>query len=149
CIAGAEAYGVMQTANRLVAASEHAQAPLREHAKSYAKAVARIEAAEAKVNTLPTTSIRLEKAEAAKTAADKAVFEKSAERGCRENCRALLQTASQQAAMEVSTARAALENSRNAAEQELASAREALGKLEAPVSATPLADRTGIAAWIL
>src|SRR5262249_5545246 len=32
CIAGAEAYGVMQTANRLVAASEHAQAPLREHA---------------------------------------------------------------------------------------------------------------------
>jgi hypothetical protein len=38
CIVGAETYGVMQTANRLVATRESAQAPLRE--QSYAKALA-------------------------------------------------------------------------------------------------------------
>jgi hypothetical protein len=126
CIVGGEAYGFMQTANRLVAASEKTQAPLREHEESYEKAKARVEAAEAKVKNLPTTSSRLEKAETAKAAAAKAAVDKSAEKGCRENCRQLLQGESQQAAIEVEKARAELENSRKTAELELSNAREAL-----------------------
>jgi hypothetical protein len=149
CIVGGEAYGVMQTANRLVAASEHTQAPLREYAREYARAKERVEAAETKAKNLPTTSSRLEKAEKAKAAAIAAVVDKSAEKGCRENCRQLLQAQVNAAAEDVDKARAELENSKREVEQELASAREALGKLEAPVSATPLADRTGIAAWVL
>jgi hypothetical protein len=149
CIAGGEAYGVMQTANRLVAASEHTQVPLREHAKEYARARERVEAAEARVKNVPTTSKRLTDALAAKASADAAVVAKSSERGCRENCRQLLQAQVGAAAEEVEKARAELESSKTAADTTLVSARRELDSLKAPESATPLADRTGIAAWIL
>jgi hypothetical protein len=149
CIAGGEIYGVMQTANRLVAASEASQAPLIANNEARAKATTRVTEAEARLRGIPATSDRLKSAEAAKTAADKAVVDKSAERGCRENCRQLLQAQVTAAADEIATARAELDNSTKSAEIELASAREALASLKAPESATPLADRTGIPAWIL
>jgi hypothetical protein len=149
CIVGGEAYGFMQTANRLIAASEKTQAPLRANEEDRAKAKTRVTEAEARLRDVPATSKRLEKAEAAKAAADTAVIEKSADRGCRENCRQLLQAQVNAAADEVQKARAELESIKKAAETELASAREALAGLKAPESATPLADRTGIPAWIL
>jgi len=71
------------------------------------------------------------KAEAALEAAQTAVTVKSAERGCVKNCAALLSNA-------VETARADLDR-----------ARSRLDAVEIPPSATPLADRSGMAAWVL
>lgn len=108
----AEAYAIILTAERVVAAREAAQAPIRE--------------AEAIRLSLVD---RLERAEAAKKTVDAAAVEKVAERHCAQNCRALLQD-------QIASAQAEVE-----------AAREALAALKPPASATPLADRIGIAGW--
>ena len=149
CIVAGEAFGFLQTANRLVAGTEATQAPLREHAEAHAKAAKRLEVANTAVDRLPATSPRLEKAEAAKKVADAAVVAKAGERGCVSNCRHLLEKAVDDAATEVKAARAALDASNQKARDELASARAALAGMKAPESPTPLADRTGIPAWVL
>jgi hypothetical protein len=149
CIVAGEVFGFLQTANRLVAGSEATQAPLREHAEAHAKAAKRLEIAKAAVDGLPASSARLEKAEAAKKAADAAVVAKASERGCVANCRQLLEKAVDDAAAEVKAARAALDASNQTVRDELTSARTALAGMKAPESPTPLADRTGIPAWLL
>ena len=106
-IAG-EAFGFLSTAERLIAGREAAQTPLRAAAEDYAKASQRVADAAAAMVALPTTSTRLEAAIAKKDTADRAATEKSAERGCRENCRQLLQGQVDEAAREVVAARAAL-----------------------------------------
>jgi hypothetical protein len=149
CIIAGELFGFLQSANRLVAGTEATQAPLREHAEAYSKAAKRVEVAKAAVDKLPLTSERLTKAEAAKKAADDAVVSKAAEKGCRENCRQLLQAQADAAATEIAAARSALDSSNQRARDELAAARSALAGQRAPQSATPLSDRTGIPAWLL
>ncbi len=149
CIVAGELFGFLQTATRLVAGTEATQAPLREHAEAYAKASKRVEVAKVAVDKLPTTSVRLTKAEAAKKAADDAIVAKAAEKGCRENCRQLLQAQADAAAGEVTAARAALDAGNQKARDELTAARTALAGMHAPQSATPLSDRTGIPAWLL
>jgi hypothetical protein len=72
---------------------------------------------------------RLAEALAAKKKADDAAIYEAAKRDCRANCAALLQDAKRDA------------------ESELTAARNALDNLPALRSATPLADRLGIAAW--
>jgi hypothetical protein len=106
-----------------------------------------VTAAEAKVKSPPTTSDRLKDATAAKTAADQAVTDKSAERGCREHCRALLQKAVDDAAEEVKAARAELEKAKAGATTALKGAKAVLAGMKAPESASPFADRIGIPAW--
>jgi hypothetical protein len=113
------------------------------------KALERVRNAQTALDRLPTTSLRLEAALAAKTSADQAAIDKSAERGCRENCRALLQAQVDAAAAEVEQARVELGNGRTTAEGESAAARKALAALSALPSPTPLADRLGVAGWLL
>jgi hypothetical protein len=149
CIVAGEAFGFLQTANRLVAGSEATQAPLREHSEAYAKASKRLDVAKVAVDRLPTTSPRFQKAEAAKATADAAVVAKASEKTCVKNCRDLLQAQVDGAAAELSAARAVLDASNQKARQELADARAALVGMKAPESPTPLADRTGIPAWVL
>ena len=149
CIVGGEAYGFLQTANRLLAGTEANQAPRREHSKEHARASARVKSAKAAVDNAPTTSRQLEKAEAAKAAADKAVVEKSAEPGCRANCRQLLQAQVDAAAGDVEKARTALEAGSSTKEMALRDAEAALTVMTPPELPTPLADRSGIPAWII
>ena len=81
--------------------------------------------------------------------ADAAVVAKSAERGCLENCRKLLQAQVDAAAVEVEQARSQIAAERRRKEDELTAARAAFEKIKPPASASPLADRVGIPAWLL
>jgi len=146
CIACGEAYNFLQTSNRLTAAAEAAQAPKREHAKAFAKAEADVRTAQASVDT-PATSQRLKHALHAKEVADQAVIDKSAEKGCRENCRQLLQAAVDSAADEITRARAAIEAAQRSAKANLETAKATLAVMPAPESPTPFADRIGMPAW--
>lgn len=148
-IVAGEAFGFMMTAERLVVGRETAQAPLRAHQDLHAKAARRVDNASASLAGLPATSPRLDAAAAAKAAADQAAIDKSAERGCRDNCRQLLQAQVDAAGREVDLARAELHLRADAAIAELAAARAGLAGLQAPASATPLADRVGVAAWLI
>jgi len=112
------------------------------------------------------SSDRLRLAEESKVAADRAALEKAAERSCAANCRVLLQDQVARAAAEVSAARAELEalaetasREIKAAEDEIAGryaaaevavkvARADLDAARMPPSASPLADRLGVTAWI-
>jgi hypothetical protein len=148
-LAAGEAFGFLATAERLIVSREAAQAPLRTNEEDRAKAAGRVTAAEEALRNLPATSERLKTAESEKAAADAAVRENSASRSCRDNCRQLLQAQADAANKEVGAARAELEQRRASAEQELADARQALNAFKAPVSATPLADKTGFPAWLI
>src|SRR5262245_45802479 len=148
-IAAGEAFGFISTAERLIVSREAAQAPLRAAEQDRTNAVERVRNTHNALDRLPTTSPRLEAALATKASADQAAIDKSAERGCRENCRALLQAQVDAAAAETEQARAELGNGRTVAEGELTAARKALAALTAPPSPTPLADRLGMPAWLL
>jgi hypothetical protein len=149
CIFAGEAFNLLGTAERLIKGREVEQAPLRVAQELRAKAAKRVDAATKSLERAPTTSKRLEDAIKAKAEADKAVVDKSAERGCRENCRQLLQAQVDAAAAEIRDAQTTLDEARQKAEGELAAARTALASIKAPDSPTPLADRTGIPAWII
>jgi hypothetical protein len=123
-IAG-EAFGFIMTSERLIAAREAAQAPIRAAQETRSKASQRVADAIAAAASAPTTSARLEAALAAKAAADAAVLQKSAERGCAVNCSALLQAQVDAALVEVSNARQELVARRAAAAAELQQARAA------------------------
>ena len=149
-VAVGELFTLTATAERLVAGRELAQAPLRagqDALDAAAKRVAEAKAAHEKAKG--ATSRRLEDAKAAKAAADAAVVDKSAERGCREHCRHLLQKAVDDAAEEVAAARAELTKAAREAEGRLQAAQAALSTIKPPPSATPLADRLGAPAWAL
>jgi hypothetical protein len=148
-ILAGEAFGFLSTAERLVVAREAMQAPLRVAQEAFDKARARASAAAQAIGALPPTSPRLEAAQATKAVADAAVVAKSAERGCVENCRRLLQAQVDAAALEVDSARAEVDARRKGADAELVAARAAMDSLQPPVSATPLADRLGVPAWLL
>src|SRR5262245_58844797 len=148
-IAAGEAFGFISTAERLIVSREAAQAPLRAVEQDRTKAIERVRNAQNALDRLPTTSPRLETALVAKASADQAAIDNSAERGCRENRRALLQAQVDAAAAETEQARAELGNGRTIAEGELTAARKALAALTAPPSPTPLADRLGMPAWLL
>lgn len=148
-IAAGEAFGFISTTERLIVSREAAQAPLRVAEQDRAKAIERVTNAQIVLDQLPATSPRLEAALATKSLADQAVIGKSAERGCRENCRARLQAQVDSAAAEIEQARAELGKSRTTAKSELTASRTALAALTAPPSPTPLAERLGVAAWLL
>ncbi len=142
-----EVYALLQTAERTIAHREKQAAPLREADHKRAKAQRRIDAATAAVEKAKADTPRLTAALAAKTSADAAAVTKAAEKGCRENCRQLLQQQVENASKEIVEARAEIAGNEKEAAAELAAARQALEDLPDPVSASPLADRTGIAAW--
>jgi hypothetical protein len=109
-----EGYALLGTADRIVTMRETQQAPLREATARNAEARGRLDTAERNH----------------KAAVD-ASREKAAEKGCAKNCAALLQSAIDNAAREVTDARMALSDA------------------PLPASPSPLADRLGIAPWAL
>lgn len=148
-ILAGEGFGFLMTADRLIVGREAQQVPLRVAQEAYAKAEKRVQDAEDALATAPATSPRLTTALAAKSAADAAVVEKSAERGCLVNCRQLLQGQVDAAAGEVALARAEIDVARKGLVDELEVARTALTSMKPPVSTAPLADRLGWPAWVL
>ena len=85
-----ELYALILTGERIVSTREAAQVLIREAMELRGTAARRVDMAEAALASTHRSD-RLERALAAKAAADRAVVEKSAERGCASNCRALLQ----------------------------------------------------------
>lgn len=147
-IVAGEAFGFLMTGERLITARDAIQAPVRAAQEMFDKARQRVTDAEAGL-AAPAASQRLTSAESAKAAADAAAVAKSAERGCLENCRKLLQAQVDAAAHEVEQARAGIAHDRQRKEAELSAARAAFEKIQPPTSASPLADRIGIPAWLL
>jgi len=148
-IVAGEAYGLIATAERLIVGREAAQAPLRQLAEDRASAQRNLEAATMALARFPLSTPRLDKALADKAATDAAVVAKSAERGCVENCRRLLQAQADAAEQEVDRARADMERQRSDAVRHIARAKTDLESLKPPASPTPLADRLGWSAWVL
>ena len=149
-VAVGEVFNLTATAERLVMGREASQAPLRAGQNALDAATKRVADARAAHEKAKTaTSRRLEKAEAAKAGADKAVVDKSDARGCVSNCKQLLQKAVDDAAAEVAAAREELAQGVRKAEGEFQAATAALGTIKPPPSATPLADRLGWAPWVL
>ena len=142
-----EAWSLFLTAERTIAHRELQQRPLREELQAYARAIERVRSAKTAVDLSPTRSERLQKAEAAKSAADAAVVDKASEKGCLANCRQLLQAQVDAAASELAEARAELRTRWAKAESELATARAEVAAMKEPASATPLADRLGLEGW--
>jgi hypothetical protein len=147
-----EGGAMLQTAQRVTAAREAARAPLTSQVLKRRDALAELAKAEA-ARPAPVDHSRLEAAERAKSEAEKAIREKSAERGCMKNCRLLLQAAVDAAEQEVKAARGDI--ARREAEQSSAvakhikAARAAVDALPPPQSDTPLADYTGVPEWLL
>lgn len=146
-----EGGAMIQTAQRVTAAREASRAPMV--ALELKRQAALDELAKAQSATpQPVDHSRLDAAETAKAEAEKAVREKSAERGCRQNCRLLLQSAVDAAQREVEAARADV--ARQEADQSAAIAKRAeiakavVSALPPPQSATPLADYTGVPEWL-
>lgn len=146
CMFAAEGYQLTQTAERTAGMAEARQAPLRDAVIVREKAAARVSEAEAALARLDYMP-RLSNAEAAKKAADEAVRSDAAKPGCARNCRALLEQQVRDAQKEVDQARSDVGQAKDKARQDLDRARTALALLPAAPSATPLADRTGIAQW--
>jgi hypothetical protein len=138
-----EGYNFPQSANRLIAGSEAASGTQARTCQGVREAEADVRAAQAIVDA-PQTSQRMTDALHAKEIADKAVTDKSAERGCLANCRQLLQTAAMEAAQEVTAARAAIEADHQTALTNLSTVKSVLAAMKAPESPSPLADRLGV-----
>jgi hypothetical protein len=143
-----ELYALILTGERIVSTREAAQVLIREAVQHRQAAERRVDMAEAALASTHRSD-RLERALDAKAAADLAVVDKSAERGCASNCRALLQAQVDAAQREVEVAGldqdAARERARRAAE----AARAELAAIGLPPSSSPLAARLGLPPWAL
>jgi len=148
-IAAGEVFALLSTAERLTAAREASQSPLRQALEARQKLETRVAKAEAAIMALPDASARLQAVMQSKTAADTAVVTKSAERGCAANCRLLLQAQADQSQQEVEAARRDMAETRAKLEQAVTAARGDLAAFRAPPSVSPLADRIGWPAWVL
>lgn len=147
-----EAGAMLQTAQRVTAAREAMRAPMAAEAAKRQLAADELTKAEAAQPT-PADRARLSAAERAKSEADTAARDKSTEKGCRENCRLLLQAAVDSAQRELETARSELAShdvkQATAIASRIEKAKAALMALPPPQSATPLSDNTGLPEWAL
>lgn len=143
-----ELYTLILTSERILSTRDAARVSIQavvERRQSAARLVRDAEARHAKADSSP----RLERAITAKATADRAAIEKSAERSCASNCRALLQAQVDAAQREVDAALAARSEATAHAARVLEAARLELAALRPPPSASPLAARLGLPAWIL
>jgi hypothetical protein len=102
---------------------------------------------------VPVDGTRLTTAITAKTSAEAAVRDKAADKGCRENCRMLLQSAVDAAQREVAAARAEFDELTRKESARLkdrcTAAKAAVATLPPERSATSLADRLRVPGWAL
>jgi hypothetical protein len=144
-----EGYGMLATAERIIAVRDASQAPTRQAEQERRVAEGHLRSAEAAL-VAAQTSPRLTAALQGKATAEKALVEKASERGCAENCRLLLQSAVSGAVVEINAARAELERGRTQLQGEVVKARERVAAIKMPaVTGTALAQRLGIAPWLL
>jgi hypothetical protein len=147
-----ECGAMLQTAQRITAAREAMRAPVAAHALKRQAAIDDLTKAEA-VTPEAIDRTRLETAERAKSQAETAVRDKAADKGCRENCRVLLQTAVDNAQREIEAARSEIATRETVQSATIAKridrARAAVAVLPPPQSATPLADNTGLPEWAI
>lgn len=141
-----EAWSMLSTAERIIAAREASAEPARLLAINRKAAEQRL--ADAKANG-SATSPRLEAAMLAKRSADAAVASEASKKGCAVNCRALLNKAVDDAANEVSAARREIESERASSRMLIAKLEAELAALPSPKSETPLADKIGWQGWAL
>lgn len=144
-----EGYALIATGERTISARDANIAPITAAVEARKQAEARVVSAELAVLTVAATSPRLEAAIAAKAAAESRAMDDASKKSCAANCRALLEAATATAAREVDAARAEISGFRLQAELRLSEARNAVVALPASRSASPLADRLGIAGWAL
>jgi hypothetical protein len=144
-----EGYALIATGERTISARDASVAPITAAVETRKLAEARVVAAELALASVAATSPRLDSAIAAKAAAETRAMDDASKKSCAANCRALLEAATSTAAREVDAARAEIAGFRLKAELRLADARAAVIALPAYRSASPLADRLGIAAWAL
>ena len=144
-----EGYALIATGERTISARDASVAPITAAVETRKLAEARVVAAELALASVAATSPRLESAIAAKAAAETRAMDDASKKSCAANCRALLEAATATAAREVDAARDEIAGFRLKAELRLAEARAAVIALPAYRSASPLADRLGIAAWAL
>lgn len=149
CIVGAEVFGFMLTAERIVGAREAAQAEAKGILARRQVASDRLKKAEAGLAAALQATPQLQSALDAKRAVNEAILRDSAKNGCRENCRQLLQAQAGNAEAEVARLRLALDSEREGAQREVAAARVALSALPPSITESPLADRLGVPSWVL
>lgn len=146
-----EGGAMIQTAQRVTAAREASRAPIVALELKRKSALDELAGAKA-AKSPPEDRSRLITAEKAKLETENAVREQASDKGCRENCRLLLQAAVEAARREVEAAREDI--ARREADRSLAIAnrieiaKAAVAALPPPRSPTPLADYTGVAEWV-
>jgi hypothetical protein len=142
-MAAGELYALAGTAERVMAAREAQQAPLREAQAKHDRAAEALRTAQA-AKPAPASRERLETATAAHRAATEAVRGSAADMGCRANCAALLQAAVDSATRELAAARDAITAHDEAEAKRIASgvaaAQAVLDAAPVPTNASPLAD---------
>lgn len=147
-----ETYAILTSSEATLSARDAAVAPLQDLAKKWKAAAGELAAAEA-AGPAPVDRSRLDAAESAQAAAEAAVREKAADKGCRENCRLLLQSAVDAAQREVAAARTEFGAKTKVEFQRLqdrrAAAKAAVTILPPERTATPLADRLRVPEWAL
>lgn len=143
-----ELYSLILTGERVVGTREAAQVTIREAGMRRQAAERRVGEAEASLASAHRSD-RLERALAAKTAADLAVVDKSAERGCASNCRALLQAHVDAAQREVDAAHLERNSSLERATSTVEAARAELARMGLAPDQSPLAARLGLSASTL
>ena len=141
-----EAWGLLSTAERIIAARETAAEPARKLGEARRAAEKRL--AEAKAATADS-SPRLVAAQEALKLANQTVAAKASEKACVSNCRALLNKAVDDAAAEVAQARRELDSRKSQIAANVQAAQDAFDALPPPKSETPLADRIGWQGWAL
>lgn len=141
-----EAWGLLSTAERIIAARETAAEPARKLGEARRAAEKRL--SEIKASTAET-SPRLVAAQEALKLANQTVATKASEKGCVSNCRALLNKAVDDATAEVAQARRELETRKSEIAANVQAAQAAFDALPPPKSETPLADRIGWQGWAL
>jgi hypothetical protein len=133
-LAAGEAWGFLATAERNITSREAMQTPIHDAEARHKAALERLATAE--------HSDFVARAEAAKAKIDSEAMAKSAEKTCKENCRAILEG-------QVNAAKMAVETAKADVQREIAAARANLAQNPLPGSASPLADRLGWPAWLL
>ena len=141
-----EAYALLSTAERVIAARERQEVPLKRAAEARDTAQERLKRAEAALGGA-RRSPRLERALAAHEAAAAAVISESSKRTCSRRCIAALEQQAADAAAEVDAARRERDEARAQAQREVFEARAALAALPMPRSADTLAAVMGVPGW--
>jgi hypothetical protein len=144
-----EGFGLLRTAERLVEDRAIKAAPLTaahaERQRAHAAVMTAIDAQK----TLSDTSPRLTSALNAQRAAQTAIAESAAKRGCASNCRQLLQAAVDTASAEVAAARRDIAQQKQQTERNVVDAKAALAAIAPARSASPLAAALGVAPWAM